>query len=109
MIAIISDLHYSLFIPIAYFEIARRAYVEAVLGAFEKHSEKRLLASPCLFFHPSACQFVRVEYLGSHRTDFREILHEGFSVIPPPPSMPPHVLMNFRGFPPGCGDSVADY
>ena len=22
--------------------------------------------------------------------------------------MPPHVLMNFRGFPPGCGDSVAD-
>ena len=24
------------------------------------------------------------------------------------PAMPPHVLMNFRGFPPGCGDSVAD-
>ena len=24
----------------------------------------------------------------------------------PPPSMPPHVLMNFRGFPPSCGDSV---
>ena len=23
--------------------------------------------------------------------------------------MPPHVLMNFRGFPPGCGDSVADF
>ena len=22
--------------------------------------------------------------------------------------MPPHVLMNIRGFPPGCGDSVAD-
>ena len=22
--------------------------------------------------------------------------------------MPPHVLMNFRGVPPGCGDSVAD-
>jgi len=22
--------------------------------------------------------------------------------------MPPHVLMNFRSFPPGCGDSVAD-
>ena len=22
---------------------------------------------------------------------------------------PPHVLMNFRGFPPGCGDSVADF
>ena len=22
--------------------------------------------------------------------------------------MPPHVLTNFRGFPPGCGDSVAD-
>ena len=21
--------------------------------------------------------------------------------------MPPHVRMNFRGFPPGCGDSVA--
>ena len=23
--------------------------------------------------------------------------------------MPPHVLMNFRVFPPGCGDSVADF
>jgi len=23
--------------------------------------------------------------------------------------MPPRVLMNFRGFPPGCGDSVADF
>ena len=23
--------------------------------------------------------------------------------------MPQHVLMNFRGFPPGCGDSVADF
>ena len=25
------------------------------------------------------------------------------------PPLPPHVLMNFRGFPPGCGDSVADF
>jgi len=25
------------------------------------------------------------------------------------PPMLPHVLMNFRGFPPGCGDSVADF
>ena len=25
------------------------------------------------------------------------------------PPMPPHVRMNFRGFPPGCGDSVADF
>ena len=24
-------------------------------------------------------------------------------------STPPHVLMNFRGFSPGCGDSVADF
>ena len=23
--------------------------------------------------------------------------------------MPPHVLKNFRGFLPGCGDSVADF
>ena len=23
--------------------------------------------------------------------------------------MPPHVLMNFRGLPPGCGGSVADF
>ena len=23
--------------------------------------------------------------------------------------MPPHVLTNFSGFPPGCGDSVADF
>ena len=27
----------------------------------------------------------------------------------PPPPMPPHVPMNFRGFPPGCGDGVADF
>ena len=27
----------------------------------------------------------------------------------PTPPMPAHVLMNFRGFPPGCGDSVADF
>ena len=27
----------------------------------------------------------------------------------PLPPMPPHVLMNFRGFPPGCGDSVANF
>ena len=27
----------------------------------------------------------------------------------PPLPLPPHVLMNFRGFPPGCGDSVADF
>ena len=26
-----------------------------------------------------------------------------------PSQMPPHVLMNFRGFPPGCGDSVTDF
>jgi hypothetical protein len=26
-----------------------------------------------------------------------------------PPPMPPHVLMKFRGFPPGCGGSVADF
>ena len=25
------------------------------------------------------------------------------------PPMPPHVLMNFCGFPPGCGYSVADF
>ena len=23
--------------------------------------------------------------------------------------IPPHVLTNFRGFPPGCGDSAADF
>jgi len=26
-----------------------------------------------------------------------------------PPPMPPHVLMNFCCFPPGCGDSAADF
>ena len=26
-----------------------------------------------------------------------------------PPPMPPHVLMNFCGFPPGCGDGVANF
>ena len=26
-----------------------------------------------------------------------------------PPPIPLHVLMNFRAFPPGCGDSVADF
>ena len=33
-------------------------------------------------------------------------LHYGDSFFLP---MPPHVLMNFRGFPPACGDSVADF
>ena len=28
-------------------------------------------------------------------------------ILPPP--MSAHVFMNFRGFPPGCGDSVADF
>ena len=23
--------------------------------------------------------------------------------------MPPHIVINFRGFPPGCGDSAADF
>jgi hypothetical protein len=32
-----------------------------------------------------------------------------FPTFLPPPPMPPHVLMNFRGFPPGCGDSVAAF
>ena len=27
----------------------------------------------------------------------------------PPPPMPPPILMNFVVFPPGCGDSVADF
>ena len=27
----------------------------------------------------------------------------------PPPPMPRDVLMNFRGFSPGCGDSVGDF
>ena len=80
MISLISDLHYSLFIPIAYFETARRAYVGVVLGVLEKHWEKRLLASSCLFFQPSACHFARMEYLGSPRRVFREILCKEFSV-----------------------------
>ena len=32
-----------------------------------------------------------------------------FSWPKTPPPMPSHVLTNFRGFPPGCGDSVADF
>ena len=36
------------------------------------------------------------------------IHHVSFFFLPPLP-MPPHVLMNFRGFPPGCGVSVADF
>ena len=37
--------------------------------------------------------------------------HTKHTTICPPPSapMPPHVLINVRGFPPGCGDSVADF
>ena len=35
------------------------------------------------------------------------ILHQLLPYIFFPP-MPPHVLMNFRGFRPGCGDSVAE-
>jgi len=37
-----------------------------------------------------------------------EVFYSNFSMFFPPP-MPPHVLMNFRGFPSGCGDSVADF
>ena len=32
---------------------------------------------------------------------------DNFFFFPPP--MPPHVLMNFCGFPPGCGNSVTDF
>ena len=34
------------------------------------------------------------------------IPHGHTSIFSP---VPPHVLTNFRGFPPGCGDSVADF
>ena len=48
-------------------------------------------------------------YLQLHVYFHREII---FFSPPPPPAIPPHVLMvvmNFRGFPPGCGNSVADF
>ena len=37
------------------------------------------------------------------------LLYTFASIILMSPPLPPHVLMNFRGFPPGCGDSVADF
>jgi hypothetical protein len=33
---------------------------------------------------------------------------ETLKIVVPPP-MPPHVLMNFVVFPPGCGESVTDF
>jgi hypothetical protein len=42
--------------------------------------------------------------VSGHRTS----AHDHCKRSPPPP-MPPHVLTNIRGFPPGCGDSVADF
>ena len=39
----------------------------------------------------------------------RICLPEYTEELPPSPPKPPHVLMKFRGFPPGCGDSVADF
>ena len=39
----------------------------------------------------------------------RTVTHTHTRSMSPPPPMPPHVFMNFRGFPPGCGDSVADF
>jgi len=38
-----------------------------------------------------------------------QVLFYSHVIQVPTPPMPPHVLMNFRGFPPGCGDSVADF
>ena len=47
---------------------------------------------------------VRATCIGSYDAVFR--LYANIYIYFP---MPPHVLMNFRGFPPGCGDSVADF
>ena len=38
-----------------------------------------------------------------------EVVWKLLTVSPPCPPMPPHVLMNFHGFLPGCGDSVANF
>ena len=43
------------------------------------------------------------EVTGEWRRLHKEELYDFFF------PMPPHVLMNFRGFPPGCRDSVADF
>ena len=47
--------------------------------------------------------FIMKQTLWKNNLDFVEDV----AMVPPP--MPPHVLMNFRGFPPVCGDSVADF
>ena len=64
-----------------------------------------------LQYEPTGCtiyfQFISVINRYMFRAILRLIISRYYSVYTPP--MPPHVLMNFRGFPPGCGDSVADF
>ena len=63
------------------------------------------------FLHLYTCNTVRSYMFQSHWIIIREPYLSllscwlGCFFFP----MPPHVLMNFRGFPPGCGDSVADF
>ena len=78
-----------------------------------RHSVCRVTSLHCLQCH----QFVRICYSRSKLLRLNCVTAEltlsllslckkvFFFFLP----MPPHVLMNVRGFPPGCGDSVADF
>ena len=53
-----------------------------------------------------ASQMRKHTWIIMYFTGFKECNPQVYEKSPP---VPPHVLMNFRGFPPGCGDSVADF
>ena len=59
-------------------------------------------------FMPSIVKKHLIKHVSrTHAERLENLLSFFFSFLLSP--MPPHVLMNFRGFPPGCGDSVADF
>jgi len=57
------------FSPLAFSYITRRRHKALGFKARSQNFGKQLLASSCL----SVCPCVRMEQLGSHRTDFHEI------------------------------------
>jgi hypothetical protein len=56
-------------IPVFYLHMKMKT--DLLLGVFAKLQKKRLLTSSCL----SICTSVRIEQLGSYRTDFYKILY----------------------------------
>ena len=59
-------------------------------------------------FSLKPCGWKKADSYNNLNTWFVQPIHIYTYIFFSPP-MPPHVLMNFRGFPPGCGNSVADF